>query len=461
MKKNLTIFSSFLISLLIISINCNAQKKWEKIYSYNYNPRYNDYNGRPSIAVDKNNIVYVVYTDTVYNSHVLKFTNNLWTEVGNENEGVTASYSQALRIDTSGVPYINLRNAFIDYGIIKKFDGNQWVLVGDSFNLASSLTYFTISPQNIPYFSYIDANSGTAPIDRFDGEKWVDLDWPFSDQVQFEYVQGDDSGRLFGFAGDAIAQYDSTKLITVGGTNFLPLFPYYEEFYPFTLSKDGQITIALSGYAIQAENHMEVLNFNGSSWSQLGQLFFRQDSNYLVPNILRDSRDSLYLAFNQEDSITVMKYDGTKWITVGDSNFAACPVIGYGGENLSMCVDKNENVYVAFTKGTAMFDVGGETRTGFEIWRYSNNSTSSVNSPALLNSISLFPNPSSDMLNVSLSKSLKNGFVSLTDMAGRIIVQQPFIGNKESISVRNIPAGIYIVKVEDGSGFINKLFVKQ
>ncbi len=58
----------------------------------------------------------------------------------------------------------------------------------------------------------------------------------------------------------------------------------------------------------------------------------------------------------------------------------------------------------------------------------------------------IYPNPASDELSVSFQKNI-SGTISLCDLKGRIILTQNITGTENFISLKNISAGIYFVKV--------------
>ncbi len=63
------------------------------------------------------------------------------------------------------------------------------------------------------------------------------------------------------------------------------------------------------------------------------------------------------------------------------------------------------------------------------------------------NEVIVYPNPTSDILNVSFMKNV-SGIISLCDLQGRIILTQNISGTENSISLSTISAGIYFVKIE-------------
>ncbi len=74
-------------------------------------------------------------------------------------------------------------------------------------------------------------------------------------------------------------------------------------------------------------------------------------------------------------------------------------------------------------------------------------------------SVSLFPNPSSDKLNISVgSTDVRKVKVSLFDFGGNDITKKMRRNNEEGLSfdVRGIPSGIYLVSVNDGTNVTTK-----
>jgi len=66
-------------------------------------------------------------------------------------------------------------------------------------------------------------------------------------------------------------------------------------------------------------------------------------------------------------------------------------------------------------------------------------------------SISVYPNPTNDVLQITSKKELKT--VRLYNISGKMVGQFDLHGEKnESINISNLTSGIYIINVEDLSG---------
>jgi hypothetical protein len=61
-------------------------------------------------------------------------------------------------------------------------------------------------------------------------------------------------------------------------------------------------------------------------------------------------------------------------------------------------------------------------------------------------SISIYPNPATDNIHITLPENVQQGFFTLYDMQGKILIRKE-INNQDAISVSNLAAGIYIYNV--------------
>ncbi|MGB1040234.1 MAG: T9SS type A sorting domain-containing protein [Flavobacteriales bacterium] len=83
-------------------------------------------------------------------------------------------------------------------------------------------------------------------------------------------------------------------------------------------------------------------------------------------------------------------------------------------------------------------------------------------------SVNLFPNPTTDLLNVRINSSKNvndNLNITLVDAIGRTVssFQETFSGNAGlfSMDVANLENGVYFIRVESNSGLVTKTFVKK
>lgn len=82
----------------------------------------------------------------------------------------------------------------------------------------------------------------------------------------------------------------------------------------------------------------------------------------------------------------------------------------------------------------------------------------SVNEPSPLR-ISIFPNPTTDRLNVGCTAALNR--IELFDATGRRVMQQPAAGTTEVVDVSKLSDGQYLLRATSKAGTLTKRFVKH
>ena len=80
-------------------------------------------------------------------------------------------------------------------------------------------------------------------------------------------------------------------------------------------------------------------------------------------------------------------------------------------------------------------------------------SVSSINEIKELDfTISVFPNPTYDFVNLVVSKEDVLGFkYQIFDINGKLISQKKLLGNETYVSFQHLSSGLYLLKVKDGS----------
>jgi hypothetical protein len=77
----------------------------------------------------------------------------------------------------------------------------------------------------------------------------------------------------------------------------------------------------------------------------------------------------------------------------------------------------------------------------------------------MLSNAIVYPNPASDVINISLSKELTNTEVSIVDAMGRIVLNQSIDNDFTSLDVAHLEEGIYFVKIANGDNVETKTVV--
>jgi hypothetical protein len=67
-------------------------------------------------------------------------------------------------------------------------------------------------------------------------------------------------------------------------------------------------------------------------------------------------------------------------------------------------------------------------------------------------SFSVFPNPASTQLNLSISEEHTGSTFALTDLTGRVVLKSEIENHKSEISIASLPSGIYLATLTTPSG---------
>jgi hypothetical protein len=87
--------------------------------------------------------------------------------------------------------------------------------------------------------------------------------------------------------------------------------------------------------------------------------------------------------------------------------------------------------------------------------------TGTTDLSALAASFSIFPNPARDVFNITVSAELTGTTYTLYDMTGRKLLSGKIENESNTIPVRNISSGIYLVAISDGASSITKQLIIQ
>jgi hypothetical protein len=111
-----------------------------------------------------------------------------------------------------------------------------------------------------------------------------------------------------------------------------------------------------------------------------------------------------------------------------------------------------------------MYAVWGDVRTGvLQIWfdmkgmsDSSSTSTGVMLTDAAIPGVTIAPNPTDDVLNLSGEKVNE---VTITNMTGQIVLHQKL--NQQQVKVSSLSRGIYIIQMQTATGSTTHRFVKD
>lgn len=159
--------------------------------------------------------------------------------------------------------------------------------------------------------------------------------------VAYRAVNGDRTANVWKFTGDSWTQVGSP--VSDGVTANLSLAIYH--------SASGTDTpyLAYSDYGNGAGGGLTVRKFDGSTWITVGAaVFSTKPSSDFFMSLVIDSSGTPYVAYSDTANgykATAMKFNGSAWATVGLAGFSAGKAYG---TSYSLVIDSSGTPYVGY-----------------------------------------------------------------------------------------------------------------
>jgi hypothetical protein len=303
-----------------------------------------------------------------YRPIVKKFDGTNWVDVGtylNDFKG----YNNVMTIDSQGnIFHVNMDQASpnMEHQIkVKKWDGNNWVDVGNLSGFTYAFSDFTLSPQDIPYISIKD-NTNNTSIYKFDGTNWQNLTTAdlylkniLADSNEYIYA----SYILYNPDSVGVKRFDGTSWSDLGNITLDPEWkmkniilrmnsqnvPYVAIHQLKILPPEGE-----DPWICEEETDLCTfydqtifLKYDGSNWVNVGSPIDK-----IVSNIEISNQGTVYIKYNDGSANYVKKFNGTDWEDVG-SKFG-----NYRDIENGFAIDSDETLYVLNAReGDEYFDV--------------------------------------------------------------------------------------------------------
>lgn len=123
----------------------------------------------------------------------------------------------------------------------------------------------------------------------------------------------------------------------------------------FAIASDGTPYVAFGDEETTLYGQITVMKYNGSSWVLVGDRGFSNDRGNNV-KLAINSTGTPYVAFRDRtlsitNKLTVMKYNGSSWELVGDAGFTSTAT-----DEITFAIDPNDIPYVAYLDGDGYVD---------------------------------------------------------------------------------------------------------
>ena len=85
-----------------------------------------------------------------------------------------------------------------------------------------------------------------------------------------------------------------------------------------------------------------------------------------------------------------------------------------------------------------------------------------IESPSItLANIAVYPNPANDNITIDIVSFTKGEIISVYDIQGQLLLQQPMQQAKTNINISTLAKGVYFIKVKTANGMEVKKIVKD
>ena len=338
-----------------------------------------------------------------------------------------ASYPLMLSNDIKAITATSTGDIWIgtDYGVNQLIDGTtvfpSWESYTTTDGLANNkVTSIDEAPNGDLWFSH---SSFSAGVSVFDGTNWNSYnspDLPISGVCGTSFDSNGD--KWFASPLDGLVYFDGN------------------DFTNYTVN-DGLLSNYSTAICIDNNDNkwlgsssgMSVVNSSANQFTTHTIMYSLPPPDTLNPvvDIAKDSWGriwtTIYVGYLAEGGVAF--WNGNQWLDYDHTD-------GLAGPNVNgLAIDSQNNVWVATTTGVSRI--------------------SAVPSNVLENKlerINISPNPSSSVLNISLSNS-EIGSIRLFDNTGRMIVNYSnILGSSFNLDVSNILPGAYYLKVLSSAG---------
>lgn len=436
-----------------------------------------------------------------------------WQTVGQAGFTPDRAYFTSLAFSNTGEPYV----AFSDFAnayktTVMKFDGTNWVTVGTAGFSSGRASYISLafSNNNEPYVAYTDfANSNHATVMKFNGNNWAIVGTAgfspgIADYSSLAFSNNGEPYIAFRWiasgvnnAGSMVMKFDGVNWVTVGAGSFSTSAMGYTS---LTFGPSNEPYVAYRGVAANTTGTM-VMKFDGNNWVNVGTQGFSTGNTELYNSIAFNSRSETgpYVAYSDRlnsGKVTVMKFDGTNWNTVGTAGFSAGeakyislkfshtgePYVAYrdNGNSQAATVMKFDgtnwiNVGTAgFSAGIAAytslaFSDAGEAHVAYidsgnlqkaTVMKFASNTSSTKDAVKSIRAI--YPNPADNILNIDVSESLgneKGANMIIIDASGKTVARFKLQIGSNTLNISHLSSGVYFIKSKDNNAA--KKFIKK
>jgi len=402
----------FLTTILLLIFHFNSQAQWIEL---------NVGNTSASNFTD----VYAITPDTVIvvgaNGTILKTTNGgaTWQQ---KNSGTTQNLGK-VKFPTSDIGYV------IEAGgkLLKTTDGGEtWLSIPITIENINSIYSLSCVNENLIFLSCTDSNSNSILLKSSNGgSSWEKV---IGNDIQAKFYDIQFFNEEIGYATSNYISYNNLNKILKtqdGGKNWMEIIETYYSPFNF-VNKD---------IGFYYTNGFYKTTDGGNNFVRLG-----------------------YGSIHNITSIFAIN-ENTVWGIFEEQTMCGCGERGlvrmtYTPEKGYQEYQQNHSAYfssVFFSNEKLGYAVGIHDSKA-KVWKNTQaDLTLNAKENEIKNPISVFPNPTSDKINVTINNKFSQEFtISMSDMTGKRVYHQNFKNKNElTIDVRSFAKGNYILTIQN------------
>ncbi len=209
---------------------------------------------------------------------------------------------------------------------VKKFNGENWVLVGNPIDFYDNNYHFNVNIETLPNddiyvaFAAYDGTEKRQVIYKFNETIWEEIgNFKLTEGAQIDsdsFIDGDGNYCIYFYesaVGYVVKRYSGSDWETIGSTPVVPL-GYHPGQVCFDIDNNGNIWMSCYGGGLGTGLGLSVYTFDGTSWT-LHTGYISSGEGSATSIIIADD-NTPYVAHIEYLELTpeLFKYTGTEWV---------------------------------------------------------------------------------------------------------------------------------------------------